>query len=57
METVQTNSTPLKRLNKEEVLKKKRFYWVGRRAQDIFFSGLALIVLSPYYVADSFDCL
>ena len=57
METVQTNSTPLKRLNKEEVLKKKRFYWVGRRAQDILFSGLALIVLSPYYVADSFDCL
>ena len=28
-------------------LRSHRLYWVGRRAQDIFFSTLALIVLSP----------
>ncbi len=47
MDTVQTNSIHLKQLNKEEVLNKKKLYWVRKRVQDIFFSGLALIVLSP----------
>ena len=37
----------LKKLDRNEVLKKKRLYWFGRRFQDIFFSGLALIILSP----------
>ena len=36
----------LKKLDRNEVLKKKRLYWFGRRFQDIFFSGLALIILS-----------
>ena len=27
-----------------------RWYWVGRRAQDIFFSLLAMIVLSPVFL-------
>lgn len=33
-------------LNRREVLKKKRCYWKFRRAQDIIFSLLALIVLA-----------
>ncbi len=35
-------------LNRKEILKDKRWYWVGRRAQDIFFSLLALVVLWPF---------
>ena len=34
-------------LNREDVLKSGRAYWALRRSQDIFFSALALIVLSP----------
>lgn len=34
-------------LSCEQVLHSKKAYWIGRRAQDIFFSALALIVLSP----------
>ena len=41
------NNNQLKKLDREEVLKKKKLYWFGRRFQDIFFSGLALVVLSP----------
>ena len=54
---VQTDNTPLKRLNKKEVLNNKKLYWVGRRTQDIFFSGLALIVLSPIFAVDCFGSL
>lgn len=32
--------------NRDEVLTSKRFYWMGRRFQDIFFSLLALIVFA-----------
>lgn len=34
-------------INRNKVLHSKKMYWFGRRAQDIFFSGIALIVLSP----------
>jgi len=34
-------------INRNEVLRKDRHYWAFRRAQDIFFSLLALIALSP----------
>lgn len=34
-------------INRDENLKSHRTYWFFRRAQDIFFSTLALIVLSP----------
>lgn len=34
-------------LDRKEVLNSKRGYWVLRRAQDILFSALALILLSP----------
>lgn len=34
-------------LNRKQQLREKRRYWILRRAQDIFFSLLALIVLSP----------
>ncbi len=37
-------------LDRDEVLHSHRAYWIGRRAQDIFFSLLALIVLSPLLV-------
>lgn len=32
--------------DRDEILRTKRFYWMGRRAQDIFFSLLALIILA-----------
>lgn len=32
--------------DRDEILRTKKFYWMGRRAQDIFFSLLALIVLA-----------
>ena len=34
-------------LNEKEVLHSHRLYWFGRRTQDIVFSLLALVVLSP----------
>lgn len=34
-------------LNRDEVLHSKRRYWIGRRAQDIILSAMALIALSP----------
>ncbi|MCD8380909.1 MAG: sugar transferase [Lachnospiraceae bacterium] len=34
-------------MNRKRVLKKGHRYWIGRRAQDIFFSALALFVLWP----------
>lgn len=42
--TVETNRVYIDR---KEQLRRKRGYWIGRRAQDIFFSLLALIVLAP----------
>ena len=38
------------RINREEMLKEKRNYWRLRRAQDILFSLLAMIVLSPVFL-------
>lgn len=37
-------------LDSKEVLHTRRVYWFWRRAQDIFFSALALIVLSPVFL-------
>lgn len=37
----------LKVLNRKHELHSHKGYWVLRRGQDIFFSGLALVVLSP----------
>ncbi len=37
-------------IDSEEVLHSKKVYWFFRRAQDIFFSALALIVLSPVFL-------
>lgn len=34
-------------IDRKKTLEDKRTYWVFKRAQDIFFSALALIVLSP----------
>lgn len=34
-------------LDREEVLHNRKHYWILRRAQDILFSGLALLVLWP----------
>ncbi len=36
--------------NRKEQLHSKKGYWIGRRIQDIFFSSLALIVLSPVFL-------
>lgn len=40
-------------LNRKEQLHRKRRYWALRRAQDIVFSGLALIALSPLLLLTS----
>lgn len=34
-------------LNRKEQLRSKRRYWILRRAQDIIFSGISLVLLSP----------
>ena len=34
-------------IDRKKNLRAYRLYWIGHRAQDIFFSALALIVLSP----------
>jgi lipopolysaccharide/colanic/teichoic acid biosynthesis glycosyltransferase len=34
-------------LNRKEQLQRKQRYWLVRRMQDVFFSALALVVLSP----------
>lgn len=47
MNTLSENRIQLKELNKSDLLHEKKLYWFGRRSQDIFFSGLALIILFP----------
>lgn len=37
-------------LDRESVLYSGRFYWLGRRIQDVLFSAIALIVLSPLMI-------
>ena len=32
--------------DRDEILRRKKYYWIGRRAQDIFLSLVALIVLA-----------
>lgn len=43
----EASTKPLQTINRKRVLKKGHRYWIGRRAQDIFFSALALFVLWP----------
>lgn len=35
-------------IDRHELLQKNRRYWILRRAQDVFFSVLALMVLWPF---------
>ena len=44
--TAQPHTEPI-RLDRKEQLQRKRHYWFWRRLQDIVFSLLAIIVLSP----------
>ncbi|MDO4305290.1 MAG: sugar transferase [Eubacteriales bacterium] len=44
---MEKEKTTFKIIDREEVLRSKRKYWIGRRAQDIVFSFAALIVLFP----------
>lgn len=39
------------KIDRKEQLHSKRYYWILRRAQDIVFSSMALIVLSPLMAA------
>ena len=41
------NAAPQISIDREEMLRSHRHYWVLRRAQDIVFSLLALILLAP----------
>ena len=41
------NGHDLVKLNRKEQLHRKKSYWVLRRGQDILFSSLALLILSP----------
>lgn len=43
----ESNGQKLVHLDRKEQLRAKKGYWVLRRAQDIFFSALALLVLWP----------
>ena len=47
MDAREATPEKLVRIDREENLRSHRWYWVGRRAQDIVFSLLALAVLSP----------
>lgn len=40
-------SQKLVKLDRNEQLRAKKFYWILRRGQDIFFSALALLLLLP----------
>ena len=41
------NDTPYIPLVRENVLHQKKVYWIHRRLQDIFFAGLAVVILLP----------
>ena len=38
-------------IDRKQNLREHRLYWVGRRAQDVVLSALALVVLSPVMLA------
>lgn len=40
----------LKKINRKDVLKNKKGYWFFKRLQDIIFSSLALLILSPVFL-------
>lgn len=46
LEREEVNTAPI--LEREEILARDRYYWIGRRAQDIVLSLLALAVLWPF---------
>lgn len=48
VETQQKTTTNIHLLNRQEILKRDKWYWVGRRVQDILLSLLALLVLWPF---------
>lgn len=48
--TKENTSYKLTVINRKEQLRNKKRYWIGRRGQDIFFSALALVVLSPIFL-------
>lgn len=47
VKTTQCSQADVDILDREELLHKDRWYWIGRRVQDIIFSVLALLVLWP----------
>lgn len=49
--TQRPNGQKLVKLDRNEQLHTKRGYWLLRRAQDIFFSALALVLLFPVMLA------
>lgn len=49
-ETEKPEEHKLVHLDRKEQLRAKRGYWILRRAQDIFFSALALVLLLPVMV-------
>lgn len=50
MNAVETNQAALEILDREEVLQSGRWYWKGRRIQDVLLSLLALAVLWPLMI-------
>lgn len=46
--TVDKDLSTINRLDRETIQQKDKWYEIGRRFQDILFSSLALIVLSPF---------
>ena len=47
MERIQGKIDHVVTINRKQMLGKSRAYWIGRRAQDIFFSVVAIVILSP----------
>lgn len=44
------NAKPVE-INRKQNLKNHRWYWIGRRIQDVILSSVALVVLSPLMLA------
>lgn len=47
LRTVEENIFYERTIDRKTILQRRRLYWVAKRAQDVVFSALALVVLSP----------
>lgn len=50
-ETAAQTASRTRWLDREEVLRSRKRYWLLRRTQDVFFAGIALLILWPLMLA------